>query len=307
MVARLTENANHFINLFLIEPRSDFGDFSEVFRCVLAQVLWDALKEIGVITILPEQPIYWPVPDAKKTTVLPPLALLAGGLATRMRPMTATIPKSMIEVAGEPFIAHQVRLLVSQGVTDIVVCAGYLGEQIEAYVGEGAAFGCRVRYSYDGETLLGTGGAVARALPMLGQEFFVMYGDSYLRADLRAMYAEFRAAGLPAMMAVFRNQGRWDTSNVEFADGVVRVYDKRVRTGAMHYIDYGMGLLTANLFDQQTGLVPERGQFDLAGVYRDAARRGELAGWEADERFYEIGSPAGLEELNALLQKGQAS
>jgi MurNAc alpha-1-phosphate uridylyltransferase len=240
------------------------------------------------------------VPDAKKTTVLPPLALLAGGLATRMRPMTETIPKSMIEVAGAPFIAHQVQLLVSRGVADIVVCAGYLGEQIEAYVGDGARFGCRVRYSYDGETLLGTGGAVARALPMLGREFFVMYGDSYLRADLRAMYAAFRAARLPAMMAVFRNQGRWDTSNVEFADGMVGIYDKHVRTAAMHYIDYGVGLLTANLFDRG-------GQFDLADVYRDAARRGELAGWEADERFYEIGSPAGLEELNALLQKGQAS
>src|ERR1700724_513100 len=121
-----------------------------------------------------------------------------------MRPMTETIPKSMIEVAGEPFIAHQVRLLVSRGVTDIVVCAGYLGEQIEGYVGDGAEMGCRVRYSYDGETLLGTGGAVARALPMLGQEFFVMYGDSYLRTDLRGMYAAFRAAQQPAMMAVFR-------------------------------------------------------------------------------------------------------
>jgi NDP-sugar pyrophosphorylase family protein len=285
--------------LFLIESRSDFGDFSEVLRCVLAQVSLDALKEIGVITILPEQPIYWPVPDAKKTTVLPPLALLAGGLATRMRPITATIPKSMIEVAGEPFIAHQLRLLVRQGVTDVVVCGGYLGEQIEAYVGDGAEFGCHVRYSYDGQTLLGTGGAVACALPMLGQEFFVMYGDSYLKADLRAMYAAFRAARHPAMMAVFRNQGRWDTSNVEFADGMVRVYDKDLRSEAMHYIDYGVGLFTAGLFEGRAGA------FDLAEIYREEARRGELRGWEAKERFYEIGSPSGLAELNGLLEKGR--
>jgi NDP-sugar pyrophosphorylase family protein len=206
----------------------------------------------------------------------------------------------MIEVAGEPFIAHQLRLLVSQGVREVVVCAGYRGEQIEEFVGDGARFGCRVRYSYDGETLLGTGGAIARALPMLGEKFFVMYGDSYLRLNLRAMFAAFCASGRPAMMAVYRNEGKWDTSNVEFAEGVVRVYDKHSRTAAMKYIDYGVGVLTAGLF---AGRVAE---FDLSEIYRDAARRGELAGWEADERFYEIGSPAGLAELSELLEKGRA-
>ncbi len=293
------ENVDHFINLFLVESGSDFTDFSEVFGGVLAQELCDALNGEAA-TIVPEQPLYWRVPDAEKTMELPPLALLAGGLATRLRPMTATIPKSMIEVAGEPFIAHQLRLLAGLGVVNVVVCAGYLGHLVENYVENGARFGCRVRYSYDGETLLGTGGAVERALPMLGPEFFVMYGDSYLRADLREMYAAFRAAGRAAMMGVFRNQGKWDESNVEFAGGMVQVYDKNLRSEAMQYIDYGVGLLTAGLFEGRSGA------FDLAEVYREAVRHGELAGWEARERFYEIGSPAGLAELNALLEKGRA-
>ena len=228
---------------------------------------------------------------------LPPLALLAGGLATRMRPVTENIPKSMIEVAGEPFVAHQLRLLVAQGVREVVLCAGYLGEQIEAFIGNGAEFGCHVQYSHDGATMLGTGGAISRALPLLGPVFFVMYGDSYLRADLRAMYAAFCAAKRPAMMAVFHNEGRWDTSNVEFAGGMVRAYDKKLRGPTVQYIDYGVGILTAKLFKDRAG------SFDLADVYCDAAQNGELAGWEAENRFYEIGSPAGLAELDELLRK----
>ena len=299
VLARLAKDADHFVDLFLVESRGDVRDFYEVFGRVLAQVCSKALNEIWNTSSLTEQPIYWRVPNADMTIELPPLALLAGGLATRMRPITQTIPKSMIEVAGEPFITHQLRLLVGEGVREVVVCAGYRGEQIEEFVGDGARFGCRVRYSYDGETLLGTGGAVVRALPMLGERFFVMYGDSYLRLDMRAMFAAFCGSRLPAMMAVFRNEGKWDTSNVEFADGVVRVYDKHARAAAMRYIDYGVGVLTAGLFAGRAA------EFDLSEIYRDAARRGELAGWEADERFYEIGSPSGLAELSELLEKGR--
>lgn len=228
---------------------------------------------------------------------MPALALLAGGLATRLRPMTVTMPKSMVEVAGQPFIAHQLRLLARNAITDVVLCIGHLGEQIEAFVGDGHGFGCNVRYAHDGARPLGTGGALRQALPLLGQSFFVMYGDSYLDVDFRAVYAGFLRAGRPALMTVFRNDGRWDASNVEFADGVIRRYDKVERTAAMRHIDYGLGILTAAALGERAPDTP----FDLADLYRDLLARGMLAGYEVSERFYEIGSPAGLAETSAHL------
>ena len=230
----------------------------------------------------------------------PALALLAGGLATRLRPATFTTPKSMIEVAGEPFIAHQLRLLVHQGIREIVICAGYLGEQIEAYVGDGGTFGCNVRYSFDGDRLLGTGGALRKALPLLGgRRFFVMYGDSYLPTPFAPIQHAFERAGLPALMTVFRNAGRWDTSNVEFVDGVIRGYDKVDRTPGMLHIDYGLGILAASVVRDWTA----NGTLDLADLYRDLVRRSLLAGFEVHERFYEIGSPAGIRETDMFLRQ----
>jgi NDP-sugar pyrophosphorylase family protein len=229
----------------------------------------------------------------------PALALLAGGLATRLRPLTLAMPKSMVEVAGEPFIAHQLRLLASQGINEIVICAGYLGEQIEAYVGEGTAFGCNARYSFDGVLPLGTGGALRKALPLLSDPFIVMYGDSYLPTPFAPILTAFDRAGLPALMTVFRNVGRWDTSNVEFVDGVILRHDKVYRTPAMRHIDYGLGLLCASALRAWTAADP----FDLADLYSEMARRGHLAGFEVCERFYEIGSPAGLRETDACLRR----
>jgi NDP-sugar pyrophosphorylase family protein len=230
---------------------------------------------------------------------LPALALLAGGLATRLRPLTLSVPKSLVEVAGEPFIAHQLRLLASRGIGDIVVCAGHLGEQITEYVGDGTDFGCRVRYSFDGDRLLGTGGALQKALPLLGDRFFVMYGDSYLPTRFAPVLSAFERTGLPALMTVFRNAGRWDTSNVEFADGIIRRYDKVDRTPAMLHIDYGLGIVAADAF----AVRPADEAFDLADFYRDLARRGRLTGLEVAERFYEIGSPEGLGETDAFLRQ----
>jgi NDP-sugar pyrophosphorylase family protein len=230
---------------------------------------------------------------------MPTLALLAGGLATRLRPITETIPKSMVEVAGEPFIAHQLRLLAREGVSDVVICTGYLGEQIEAYVGDGSGFACHVRYSTDGDKPLGTGGALRRALPLLGERFLVMYGDSYLNTRFRSVYEVFCSRALAALMTVFRNEDRWDSSNVEFADGIVRRYDKLNRTPAMHYIDYGLGVLDAGV----VRACPEGTAFDLAELYGGLAGRGMLAGYEIRERFYEIGSPAGLAETDAFIRR----
>ena len=228
---------------------------------------------------------------------LPRIAILAGGLATRMRPLTESVPKSMLPVAGRPFIAHQLELLVEQDVRDIVICCGFLGNQIETFVGDGSLFGCRVCYSFDGPELKGTGGAIKQAIPFLGDFFFVMYGDSYLPIGFREPCEQFLKSGKSALMTVYRNEGRWDTSNVEFeANRIVR-YDKRDRTPQMAYIDYGLGLFRKELFDRW----PLQQAFDLADIYRDALARGELAGFEVESRFYEIGTVEGLQETEALL------
>jgi NDP-sugar pyrophosphorylase family protein len=227
-----------------------------------------------------------------------PVAVLAGGLATRLRPITEKIPKSLVSIAGEPFLAHQLRLLYSRGLRRVVLCVGYLGEMIEREFGNGGRFGMSLQYSFDGATLLGTGGALRRALPVLGEEFFVLYGDSYLPIDYAAVLAAFRASGQPGLMTVFRNEGAWDSSNVHFAEGRIVRYDKRDRTPEMRHIDYGLGLFKASVFADRPADQP----FDLAEVQRELVAKGALAGHEVFQRFYEAGSHAGLAELETLLR-----
>ena len=226
-----------------------------------------------------------------------PVAILAGGLATRLRPITQEIAKSLVEVNGEPFIAHQLRLLKRQGVENLVLCTGFLGQQISDFVGDGSGFGLRVRYSDDGGNPLGTGGALCKALPLLGENFFTLYGDSFLLCDFSAVQSAFQSGNRLALMTVFRNEGRFDQSNVEFRDGVILAYDKAMRTESMQYIDYGLGVFASRLFQAYPAGAP----LDLAGVYQDALKRGELSGFEVQQRFYEIGSLAGLRELSEHL------
>jgi NDP-sugar pyrophosphorylase family protein len=226
-----------------------------------------------------------------------PVALLAGGLAKRMRPLTEEIPKALLDVAGEPFIFHQLRLLAERGAGLVVVCAGYLGEMIRQAVGGGERFGLKVRFSFDWPNLLGTAGAIRQALPLLGEAFFVQYGDSYLTCDYRKVQKSFRESARVGMMTVFRNLGQWDRSNVEYENGRILTYDKINQTARMHHIDYGLGLFHRQAFDS----VPVDRPSDLAELYRDLLRRGELASFEMKERFYEIGSLAGLEELRQHL------
>lgn len=233
------------------------------------------------------------------SSTLPPIALLAGGLATRMRPVTSTIPKSMLPVADRPFIAHQLELIVGNGIREVVICCGFLGGQIESFVGDGSDYGCKVRYSYDGHSLRGTGGAIRNALPVLPDTFFVMYGDSYLLSDYRAAFEDFRTSGKLGLMTVFRNENRWDKSNVEFVDSAIRNYDKENATPTMHYIDYGLGIFKAEAFSSWT----DDDIFDLTAVYRRLVKEGQLRGFEVNERFYEIGTPSGLAETDSLLRK----
>ena len=225
-----------------------------------------------------------------------PVAILAGGLATRLLPITQTVPKVLVPVAGKPFLEHQLAYLRGQGIMRVVLCVGHLGEMVRAQYGDGAAHGVHIDYSFDGPVLLGTGGAIRQALPLLGPEFFVLYGDSYLPIDFGAVLAGYRASGKPALMTVYRNEGRWDTSNVWFENGAIRIYDKKNRTPEMSYIDYGLSLFRASVFE---ALPP--GPIDLAAIMSDLSRAGDLAGYEAPTRFYEIGSHAGLAELDAHL------
>jgi NDP-sugar pyrophosphorylase family protein len=229
--------------------------------------------------------------------MLPPIAILAGGLATRLRPVTETIPKALIEVAGEPFLAHQLRLLRRHGFERAVLLVGYLGEQIRAFAGNGSAFGLDLDYVFDGPQLLGTAGALAAALPQLGDAFAAIYGDSYLPCDYRAALGAFHDSGKLGLLSVYRNEGLWDTSNVEFAAGRILAYDKVNRTPEMRHIDYGLGAFQRAAFDT----VPAGGHCDLVTVYQGLLQRGELAAWESPERFYEIGSPQGARDLTEFL------
>ena len=226
---------------------------------------------------------------------LPTVCILAGGRGVRLGEHVTVVPKPLVEVAGEPFLFHQLRLLRRHGAERAVICVGYLGEKIQEAIGDGSAFDLDVRYSDDGEALIGTAGAVRQALPLLGEEFLVLYGDTYLRIDYGDVVRAQRESGLPALMTVLRNAGRWDTSNAAFDGRLVR-YDKHNPAPDAEWIDYGLAVVTARGFASVAGEPP-----DLAEVYAELSRRGELAGYEATERFYEIGTPDALAEAAVFL------
>ena len=228
---------------------------------------------------------------------LAPVCILAGGLGTRLGAIAHGMPKPLVEVAGRPFVEHQLALLSAHGAREVVLCVGHRGEQIEAVVGDGAAHGLTVRYSYDPPQLAGTAGAVRGALGLLPEDgFFVLYGDTYLRVDYRGVEARFRRSGAPALMTVLRNEGRWDVSNARVAKGRVAAYDKASPSPDMTWIDYGLSVLTHRALAVVGDSEP-----DLTTVFSELARRGELAAYEATQRFYEIGSPAAREETSAFL------
>jgi NDP-sugar pyrophosphorylase family protein len=227
-----------------------------------------------------------------------PVAILAGGLATRLRPATDNTPKALLRVAGEPFLVHQLRLLRSHGFRKIVLCVGYLGELIKATIGDGKNFDMQITYSFDAPTLLGTGGALKQALPKLGEQFLVSYGDSYMPVDYAEIVKAFVLSGKAALMTVFENAGRWDASNVHFKAGKILRYDKKLRVPEMRHIDYGIAVLRAAVFDS----FPDDGAFDLADVYSRLVTENQIAAFEVKQRFYEIGSPQGLAELDSLLR-----
>ena len=228
-----------------------------------------------------------------------PVAILAGGLSKRLRPITETIPKAMIEVAGKPFIDWQLELLKSKGVTKVVICIGYLCEQIQKHVGDGSRYGLEVEYSFDGEKLLGTGGAIKKALALLGETFFVMYGDSYLDVNFRDIAADFEKGKAAGLMTILKNDGLWDKSNTVFDGKKIIKYDKNDEDKNKKYIDFGLVILTKKCFDDHK----EGINFDLGEVFKELIAEGSMAGHEVNNRFYEIGSMEGLKETEQFLIK----
>jgi len=232
-----------------------------------------------------------------------PIAILAGGLATRLRPLTDDRPKSLVDVAGRPFAEHQLELLRQHGFNEVVFCVGHLGTQIATALGDGQRFGMRLSYVDDGPELAGTGGALRRALPQLGAAFLVMYGDSYLPCDYQAVSSTFLASRKLGLMTVFRNANQWERSNVRFDGKNILSYNKTAADPAFEYVDYGLGALRAEALEKY----PDDQRLDLAQVYTDLVTEGQLAAFEAHERFYEMGSLSGLTELRAKLSTSEVS
>ena len=230
-----------------------------------------------------------------------PVLILAGGKATRLGEVTKTIPKALVPLAGEPFIDHQLARLHAEGVREVVMCVGHFAEQIREYVGGGARFGLRVRYSDDGPTLRGTGGAIRRALPLVGDGCFVLYGDSILDVSYAAVFAALPPGAL-GLMTVFHNANSFDKSNVVWRNGRLLRYSKQDATPDMTHIDYGLSLLRRPAIER----IPAGQPSDLAELYSALVASGEMVGYEVTKRFYEIGSPSGLREAEEFILRRAA-
>ena len=231
--------------------------------------------------------------------------ILAGGLGTRLYPITHTIPKALVPIRGKPFASYQLAWLARQGVTDIVYCIGHKGAQIVDVVGDGSAWGLRVRYVSEGDDLKGTAGALRLALDTthLDDAFFVLYGDSFLPIAYPPIFARYAEAAMPALMTVLRNDNRWDRSNVVYRPPVVSLYDKKCDDATrlkMTHIDYGLLVLSRKLLADR---IPADTVVDLADVLHRLSREGQLAGHEVTERFYEVGSPAGIEDFSRYVDQ----
>ena len=222
--------------------------------------------------------------------------ILAGGLGTRMRPLTETCPKTLLLAGGRPFAYHQLQWLAAQGITEVIYSIGHYGDMIQRYWREEASPVPSIRYVDEGEQLRGTAGALrlAREQGVLEKSFFVIYGDSFLPVEFGPVWRAFQASNQPALMTVLRNEGRWDRSNVMYESGRVMRYDKAGAPG-MQYIDYGLSCFHRDVFDDHT---PP----DLAALFHELSNAGRLAAFEVHKRFYEIGSPAGLRDFERYLE-----
>jgi NDP-sugar pyrophosphorylase family protein len=229
------------------------------------------------------------------------MVILTGGLAIRMRPLTLKLPKSMLQIKGRPFLEYQLELLKEYEIKDILLCVGYKGELIKDHFGDGRKFGVNLSYSFDGDKLLGTAGALKKAYKLLSENFFLMYGDSYLPYDYQKIERHFRDSVKLSLMVAYRNQNRFDKSNLLTQDGMIKLYDKTLRGEKLEYIDAGLSILKKEVLN----LVPEEEPYDLEELYRTLISEEEMSAFEVKQRFYQIGSFEGLEEFKNLVEKGE--
>lgn len=224
--------------------------------------------------------------------------IIAGGLASRLKPITDKIPKSMVLVENRPFLEYQIQLLKDKGLSNIVLCVGHKGEIIENYFGDGSNYNIPLSYSYE-ETLLGTGGALRNAIDHLEDRFVVLYGDTYLNIDYINIINYVIKTNCTALLAVYKNKGKYDTSNVIYNDGEVVLYDKKKSNKEMQYIDSGVSILTKKIINQ---CIPKGIVYDLGDCYNELSINDQLAGYEVTNRFYEIGSKYGLQEFKEYVK-----
>ena len=227
--------------------------------------------------------------------------ILAGGLGTRLLPLTQSIPKSMVPVCGRSFLTYQLEYLAHHGIRDVILCVGHLGSRIESHFGDGRRFGVTIRYGRDGDWLLGTAGAIKNVEHLLDSAFFVTYGDSYTVVDFATIMEHFVRRDRLGLMVVFKNEGRWDRSNVVVDGEYVRVYDKQHTHSAMRYIDFGVSLFRRTVFQN----VPQGVPVDLNDINQRLIAQQQLLAYETRDRFYQIGSVAGLREFETLLRHGK--
>jgi NDP-sugar pyrophosphorylase family protein len=228
-----------------------------------------------------------------------PLAILAGGFATRLGSLTKDTPKCLIEVNGRPFVDWQLDLLIKNGFTDFVFCISYRSEKIQDYLEDGSSKGIQIQYSLDGDRQLGTGGAISNAVPLLGDKFGVVYGDSYLPINYCEVEDFFIDSNLLAVMTVFKNDGLFDSSNVEYSEGLLKEYQKENRNPRMRHIDYGLSYFNSNAFKTY----PKGEFFDLSNMCSDLVKQKKISGFEVKQRFYEIGSVRGIEDFASYLER----
>jgi len=226
--------------------------------------------------------------------------VLAGGLGTRLRPLTETIPKALIPVAGRPFIEYQIEQFRRHGVTDLVICVGHLGHLIEDHLGDGRRFDVSIRYGHERGELLGTAGAIKNVEHLLDDAFFATYGDSYTVVAFERIMAYFSSRDRLGLMVVLKNEDRWDRSNIVVEGEFVHIYDKQLLHPGMRYIDFGVSLFRREAFREVPAGVP----VDLNDVNQRLIAEQQLLAYETRDRFYEIGSVAGLREFETLMRLG---
>jgi len=227
------------------------------------------------------------------------VAILAGGKGTRLLSIAKTQPKALIKVLGKPFIFYQLYYLQKQGIKKVVICIGHMGEMIQSAVGDGSKFNLKISYSSDGSKLLGTGGAIKKALPRLGDEFFILYGDTFLPINFNLVQEAYFSDNYPLLMTVLKNNGRWDRSNVLLKKNNLVDYNKQKSTNSMHYIDYGLSIISADIFKNYD----QNSYIDLSEIYEELSKYNKIKALEVFERFYEIGTPKSLLETEKYFLK----